>query len=135
MNLVQAIIEKVRPAGGIPVYSGSPKSQNYPVVLVDIFGEPPVDQTLKEDTTSERLIQVTVAALDPVQAETIGVEIAAKLKPSTGPIAWDSGRPGREMTRWNSDTREREQVESAPDGGTIYYYETDTIMLIQRWDA
>lgn len=133
MRLIPAIMEYVRIDPAVPVKRGSPHVENYPLVLVDRLRDSTRDGTeaLTGVYEEEFYFQVSVAALDPGTAERLGEDIREKLKHGP-PIVWDQGRPGREITRYETDSRERYQAGEAPGARTIYYYETDLILVIQR---
>jgi hypothetical protein len=135
MRLIPAIMEYVRLDPAVPVKRGSPHVENYPIILVDRLRDTTRDgtETLTDVHEEEFYFQVTVAALDPGTAERLGEAIRQKLKGKDSPrIVWDQGIPGREVTRYETDSRERYQVGAAPGARTIYYYETDMILVIQR---
>jgi hypothetical protein len=137
MVLIEAIVAYVQEANpSVPTSAEGPEAGQFPFVDITPMGEDDGDYNTGDTYEGFLTFQTTVAALDPVEAEAIGVNAQFKLMPSSDgggpPISWDDGRPGREIGRYPGGTRTRVQHGAGPDGATIYYYDFDITLIIQR---
>lgn len=131
----EAFVNLIRP-DGVPTTHGAPKVRDFPFVVVNSSDALPVTFTTEPDMEEEVLVQTTVAALDPVEAETIGAGCRKRSYPTHDgggpPLVWDLGEPGREVGRWPGGTRKWEQAGAGPGGARVYYWAFDTTVLVQR---
>jgi hypothetical protein len=135
--LTEAIVEHIRPSAypGLLIMSGEGEAV-YPHVMVSIFPEDAPQEAQGGSYIAELPLQISAISLDPVEAEEIGMEcLYAMVDYSDGgppPIVWDQGEPGREMSRHPGPTRRRKQVGAGPDGRDVFFFEFDSVILIQR---
>jgi hypothetical protein len=137
MVLIEAIVAYVQEANpSVPASAEGPEAGQFPFVDITPMDEDTGDFNTGDTYEGFMMFQTTVASLDPVEAEAIGYNAQSKLMPATdggGPlITWDEGRPGREIGRYPGGTRVRNQHGAGPDGATIFYYDFDTTLILQR---
>lgn len=137
MVLIEALVSYVQAANpSVPTSSEGPEAGVFPFVDITPMDEATGDFNTEDTYEGFLTFQVTVASLDPVEAEEIGLNAQFKLMPySDGggpPIVWEGGRPGREIGRYPGSTRSRSQHGAGPDGATVFYYDFDTTLIIQR---
>jgi hypothetical protein len=141
MRLIPAIMKYIRDHVDeeIVTRKGPISPRSFPLVIVEKLSAMTKagSETTLNTSEEEFYFQATVASLDPEERDRLGEKVEAALRPDhptdpRPPILWDEGPPGREITRYRTDQRERVQTAEAPGALTVYYYEVDMILLIQR---
>lgn len=138
MDFVSAIVQHIKtyivlgPADVVRTYGGSPGANGYPFIVVDAFNWKDQTFNTKESFEETTTFQTTVGALDPAQADRIGLAARRALMPAKASRPKIEFDDGHETIRLPSEARKWNQAKVGPGGVTVYYYGFDTVMYVGK---
>jgi hypothetical protein len=135
VTLTDGVFARLEAALGseVSIVGEEPAITGYPFLRVDNFNwDAPVHNSKRVQNETRERLQVTIAALDPKEAETLGLQAKEALKPVSDGGIKITLDDGYEINRLPGAGRRYSQGGVGPDGASVFYYQFDLTIFVGR---
>jgi hypothetical protein len=132
LSAIRALLADIGGLGGIDrIVTGSAGSIGFPHIVIGRLRAEPTYNS-KRFYEQDYSFEITVASLDPDEAEDIGKEARRRLMPAGGDFPKLVFSDGYEIRRSPRQVREFDRPGEGPDGETVFFFQFDELISVDR---